>query len=285
MPPKLDIFRDKLLLKSPTTRVLAERGMLGVARLNRTLGARQEGRNIVVFHAGRSGSQVLAGLLAQHPDIFWDNELFWAARQRAYRRIYGEALDPLDIVRLAPYKTRKPWYGWEVKPHHFRQMRMHRSESIRALKAMGYDRFVILQRRSLLRQFLSARLITSQEDRTRTHVRIDATPERRRIALDADDFLGWARTLENDFQGLRADLKGERILELNYEDHIEEDPREAYSLVCDFLGVPHHEAEVTLRRSNPFPLRELISNYDEFARVISGTAYAPMLQQDGHGTD
>lgn len=280
MPPKLDILRDKLLLRSPAMRVLAERGMLGLARLNRATGARPNGRNIVIFHAGRSGSQVLAGLLAQHPDIFWDNELFWAARQRAYRHIYGDVLDPMDIIRLAPFKSRKAWYGWEVKPNHFRQLRINRSECIRQLKSMGYDRFVILQRQSLLRQFLSARLITSQQDRTRTHVRVDAAPERRQIALDAEDFLAWAKTLEEDFRGLRADLEGERILELNYEEHIEQDPREAYKLVCDFMDVSQQGAEVTLRRSNPFPLSELISNHDEFARQLSGTPYAQMLEKD-----
>lgn len=280
MSSKLAIYRDRLLLKSPAARSAAERGMLAVARLNRALGARPGGRNIVVFHAGRSGSQVLAGLLAQHPDIFWDNELFWAARLRTYRDIYGDAFDPMEIIRLAPFKTRKPWYGWEMKPNHFRLAELDRAACIEQLKVMGYDRFIVLRRKSLLRQFLSMRLLKSQEDRSRTHVRADDDVQRRQIDIDTLAFLNFARVQEEDFNDLAHDLAGEQVLQLTYEDHIEQDPRNAQRRVCDFMGVAPHEARVTLRRGNPFPLREIIRNYDEVASDLSGTAYAYMLEQD-----
>ena len=46
-----------------------------LARLWRpTLGLRRG--NLVMFHVGRSGSTVLASLLQQHPDMYWDGELF-----------------------------------------------------------------------------------------------------------------------------------------------------------------------------------------------------------------
>ena len=43
----------------------------------------------------------------------------------------------MEIIRLAPFKTRKPWYGWEMNLNHFRQMQLDRADCIRQRKLLG----------------------------------------------------------------------------------------------------------------------------------------------------
>jgi hypothetical protein len=38
--------------------------------------------NVMMFHAGRSGSTVLGDLLGQHPRVFWDSEIFQTSSER-----------------------------------------------------------------------------------------------------------------------------------------------------------------------------------------------------------
>ncbi len=59
-------------------------------------------------------------------------------------------------------------------------------------------------------------------------------------------------------------------LELYYEDIIA-DRDAAFARVQEFVGVEPQKLVVTLRRQNPEPLRDLISNYDELRAAFAGT--------------
>ncbi|NEQ34055.1 MAG: hypothetical protein F6K04_24205 [Leptolyngbya sp. SIO4C5] len=74
---------------------------------------------IAMLHYGRCGSTVLGDLLGQHPDIFWDSEVF----ERLYTQQLWESRwlkEPLSLLRLRvglAWLTRRQCYGFETKCH------------------------------------------------------------------------------------------------------------------------------------------------------------------------
>lgn len=271
---RLETIRDHLLLKSPTVRFCAEHGMLGLARLNRGLGLRRNGQNVAMFHLGRSGSQVLATQLAQHPEIFWDNELFWRSRLRAYRALGESRFKPLEIALLAPYKTRKPWYGFEMKLTDFPAMGLDPAPFVDALARNAFGRCITLRRRNVLRQYISAKIMGQTR---RTHYRVNEKTTPQRLAVAVDDFIEIAARVAVHWATMRQCLQNQQVLELTYEEHIEQDPAVAYRKVCAFLGLEAAPAAIRLRRGNPLPVRELVTNFAELEQALGTSDYAWML--------
>jgi hypothetical protein len=66
-------------------------------------------------------------------------------------------------------------------------------------------------------------------------------------------------------------------LSLTYEDDLAANPDEAYRRVCDFAGLGHYEATVRLGRTNPFELRDILTNFADVERVLRGTSFEWML--------
>lgn len=272
---RLETIRDHLLVKSPTVRFCAEHGMLAVARMNRALGWRKNGQNVAMFHLGRSGSQVLATQLAQHPEIFWDNELFWRSRLQAYRAVGERRFKPLEIALLAPYKTRKPWYGFEMKLTDFPTMGLDPAPFIEALTEKTFGRCITLRRRNVLRQYISARVVGQTR---RTHYRVNEKIAPQRMTLDVENFVEIAARVAIHWAQVRTCLQNQQVLELTYEEHIEQDPAVAYRMVCEFLGLDAAPAAIKLRRGNPLPLREMVVNYSELEQALGPTDHAWMLE-------
>jgi len=69
-----------------------------------------------------------------------------------------------------------------------------------------------------------------------------------------------------------------RSLWLTYEDHVQSDPRKGYLQICDFVGLPPCSVEVPLGRTNPFPVTEVIENYDEVVRELEPTSFRWMVE-------
>lgn len=275
MLQRLEQIRDRLLVKSPTARFCAEHGMLGMARVNRALGLRNGIGNVVMFHAGRSGSQVLAGQLAQHPEIFWDNELFWGSRLRAYRALGEKRFKPLEIARLAPFKTLKNWYGYEIKAGDFERIGLEQEHFVNAVRAQGNSRFILLERRNILRWYISWQVLKQTRQ---PHFRVDEKVLQHKVTVDVQDLMRLSFRLKAFALRLREQLPGEQLLQLSYEEHIEQDPGVAYQRVCRFLGLAEAPASVKLRRGNPFPLQELVSNYSQLRAELKATELAWMLE-------
>jgi hypothetical protein len=67
------------------------------------------------------------------------------------------------------------------------------------------------------------------------------------------------------------------VLHVEYERHIEGDPRVAFGMVIDFLGLQQVEPAVPLQRLNTLPTRDVVQNYDEVRKVLRGTEHEWML--------
>jgi hypothetical protein len=70
---------------------------------------------------------------------------------------------------------------------------------------------------------------------------------------------------------------------LSYEADIEQNPLAAYSKVCSFLHLPEERVTVTRTRTNPYPMREMVENWSDIVKVLSGTPYEWMLEDPWEG--
>ena len=70
------------------------------------------------------------------------------------------------------------------------------------------------------------------------------------------------------------------FLEVYYEDLAGQEGEHQLARIFRFLGVaPHSLAGINVphQRQNPFPISELVTNFDELATALEGTEYEWML--------
>jgi LPS sulfotransferase NodH len=238
---------------------------------------------VVTFHPGRCGSTVLGDLLDQHPSIEWAGEYYHRGRDEDFHR-GRESLWRL-YWRIA--RARQPVFGFEVKYSHWGHRRligMDWARYVRQLSRWGCKHFIFLTRRNILRNLVSiavslARQQWHQSVRERAELeRVRLDVERVRTSLGQRPLLEALQRYHQADEEISGALAGRPLLRLCYEDDIAADPLVAYGRVCHFLGLePQETAAVAYGLSNPFPLHDVIVNYDEVARVLTGTPFEWML--------
>ena len=243
-----------------------------------------------MFHIGRCGSTVLGSLLDQHPQIEWAGEFYsrlfsqWPADSEGNELRGQMPDDPIRLLRRDMLKAGRSWYGFEMKPFHLELIGQARESFLAGLESAGFDHFILLDRRNRLRVIISALL--AHQNPQKYHLKDKESPELRKIHVDPEtiriDFqckslLDFLQDYDADMAGIRERLAGKHHLELTYEDHIQNDPRIAYCEVCRFLEVEPADTDVALRRTNPFPVRDMIANIGEVTEVLRGTGFEWML--------
>lgn len=242
---------------------------------------------VAMLHLGRCGSTVLANQIGQHVDIWWDGEIY----EEMFRgRIPETALvrDPFRLLRLRRLYAGARAYGIEVKFHpryHLNTpvLDMTPGECYRALREAGVTHFIVLERTNYLRQQISEE-VGRQENRW--HRKREEAASLHQIELDPDRVrFGGARiSLLDSFQ--ERDENYARIRELvcdapslwlTYEDDIRDDPRVGYRKAADFLGFSPINTHIQKGRTNPFPVADMLRNYDAVASHLRGTSYEWML--------
>ena len=250
---------------------------------------------VAMFHFGRCGSSVLAGMLARTPGLHWDHEVFagHALLARAHARGDDTAWSRSRHFPLAPLpylRRRMRWagrarYGFETKFHHIRANGLTLEGYLAALRALGFTRFVLLRRRNLLRVVLSS--LRAVEDGP--HLRAGTAAQARTVEVDVNAvrisgqclgltalFAQW----EQDCAELRARLAASELLELVYEQDVAADPGVAYRRICTFAGLPAQAVAPTQARTNPFPLKQMLGNPAQVHAALAGTPWAWMLNTD-----
>ena len=243
-------------------------------------------QKLVMFHSGRCGSGVLGDLLNQHPNVHWDGETY-ANSRKTDREMRGEEFvgDPIQTVqkRMGQIDSDKV-FGFEVQFFHLREYAIAVADYVAGLRTLGVSDFIVLRRRNTLRQLVSNRI----GHRTAMwHLRTDETPKITPITIDISHV--WTKkkshhlllVLENfsrNPENLLNMLSAENVLDLKYEADIQDNPLIAYRRCCQFLNLPVIEdVEVRFRKSNPYPLYELIENFAEVEATLQGTPFEWML--------
>jgi hypothetical protein len=240
---------------------------------------------VAMFHGGRCGSQVLGDLLKQHPDVFWDSEIYtrskvaWEKRRKPNNSNWF--VDPLDLLRAQMPNVKPEFYGFEVKFHQLRVLRTSLSDYLDGLEGLGFQYFISLDRRNHLRQIISAQVASNTN---RYHVLKGAKHVPAKIELDVKgvNLVDWLNLLAEDCANLHGllQIKGLKHIAMTYEDDVMSDPKVGYFRLCNFLGVSNFDAaEVRYAKTNPGRLLSILENFEEVGEVLENTPFRWMLYE------
>jgi len=243
----------------------------------------------VILNSGRCGSTVLMRMLDAHPRVSSRGEVF-----HRYDTIYGgrpRRPDPLRYLEREMRRVGRRHFVFSVhflKAQHLRPdlLDMQLEEFLRVVHGMGVNRIVLLERRNYLRIILSR---YAGAHREQWHVPALGESEVKSFALDPDrvefarttlPLTTWLEEFERDYAKARPLVAAVDGLYLTYEEDVLPDPRVGYRKLCAVMGLPALDVEVPLRRANPFPVREMLRNFDEVERHLRGTRFAWMLDAE-----
>jgi hypothetical protein len=239
---------------------------------------------ICMLHLGRAGSTVLGDLLNQNPYVSWDAEIYGPMR-----KLWNGEGDPVQLMLARAAKVQHGLYGFEFKAYHALLVKRTLADMIGAYRDAGVDRFIVLRRENSLRKVASTAVarITGRFHRTGTSAppaqpdkptRIRIDPEAHFIDSETRPLVEFLDGFDRFFDELDGLLDQSEVLKLTYEGDIAEDPQVAYRKVCRWLNIAPHPVTMRFAVTTPFPLREVIDNYDEVARALRGTKWEWMLE-------
>ena len=229
-----------------------------------------------ILHEARSGGALLADLLQQCPGIRWVDGLLDGAHGQT-----GDAsLEALRerISRDGPDRT-----GFGIEISQLAASGMTPAEFLRRAAEIGVDRWILLTRRNRLRQLVSAALADATgRDQVRPSDPWQEAPPHR-VTIDPVDAAGM--TLADRFRNqdgatgaVRTALAPYASIELVYEDDIANAPLQAVARLTPFLQLPDYDPVVRHQRLAPWPLREIVANYEAVAAALAGNEFAWMLE-------
>ncbi len=262
---------------------------LAISNARSVLAKPRESGNVLMLHTGRSGSTLLGDLLDQHRDVFWDGEVTERQfqeqallRQTSVGEQFGAFNLEGGIERIRSRQRRLSAgriYGVEIQHYQLEMLGSDLESYLAALPDLGIDRFILLERRNNLRKIVSHVVATSAE---RHHVKPGEKVSMPKARIDPQSLFVDHRfhklrerldVYDNFSETARKLIGGDRLLHLDYDDHIAEDPLNAYRMCCEFLGIAPDSPQVKFAKTANFPLEEMLENYDEVADFLTGTRY------------
>ena len=248
---------------------------------------------VVTWHQGRCGSSVLGSLLNQHSRIQAANEIF--SKYMPRRRGAGPVPAMANVMTTAIEAAKKPTLNIEIKYLSAQNLCLYPESRLedwlQTASQNGFRRHVLIYRRNGLRRIVS-HLLAQQ---TGVYVQKDSglsTAERMltincsaiQEGVETHDLVTWINRYEEGHQRMQKCLhnwsnseKHAAPLELIFEESIEASPHVAYREICAWLGEADEQPILRLKRINPEPLCELISNWEEVQTLLRSTAHAWML--------
>lgn len=244
-----------------------------------------------MFHIGRCGSTALASLLKQHKNMVWASEFYvhrvfmdWK-RNNDGQEIKGEMPgDAIELLKDSMKDALHRSYGFEIKPFHFQLIGYSMETFVASLEELGFTHYIILDRKNRLRKIVSSAI--AHADKIKYHQGAQAKAKLKQIHLnvekieidyDSKPLLDFLSDYDRQFTSLARLLQPKNYLGLTYEDDVQDDPRLGYRRICEYTGMRSKDISVQLSRTNPFPLKDMIENFEEVESLLQGTAYEWML--------
>jgi len=236
--------------------------------------------NVAMFHIGRVGSSVVAEMLDQHSKMDWAREFYHPDNMW---RTYLPQKNPIRRLRIRMALSGPKIFGFETKYQRggdLQRIGMTLDSYCEKLSDIGFGHFVLLERRNLLRRYVSFMVGEKRgkwhnrgEKQTLTQIKVD--PES--IDKKGTSLPCHFANMERDKLSLLDSMSGRNLLRLTYEEDIRYNPKNAYRKMCSFLEIEDEPADVSIKKSNPFPLREIVTNYQDVAANLEGSEYEWML--------
>ena len=154
--------------------------------------------SIAMIHIGRCGSTVVGKMLNCHPHICWAGEVYtpifrkWKNRNGGVETVEPMPGDAVKILKRNRFWAFNRYYGFEIKPFHFRLIGYTANEFIDQLKKLGITHYILLDRENKLRKIVSSLIahqnettyfVSSESDIQLTRVHVDC----RNIAIDFEE--------------------------------------------------------------------------------------------------
>ena len=234
-----------------------------------------------MLHVGRVGSTVICDMLRRHGEIdclgeLWNREHSHIQSSTGFED-YERSPDPYFPLKRRMLRHPRRMLLFEIKflaEHHLKMLADDIDDYVRTVTRLGVTRFIILERRNLLRRAISGQILReSGVSHLKTGQRAEAQKTRLDLAavplghvkIPLEDFF---RRVGHGYAEARRATADWPTLDLVYEDDVMNDPRVAYEKCCTFLGVAPLEIQPRLARTNPQPLTEILENRDEVERAL-----------------
>lgn len=241
--------------------------------------------NCVILSTQRSGSTLLVDHLSSAPGFLIHSELFQKLRPdlaasstapRHYRISYQMHRDSSIARRLAHRFARKRLIGryladiYAPKPGiRVIGMKLMYDQTRRYPEVVDWlrrhdVRFVHLVRQNLLKMVVSRRLAQVRG----THSMLQPLPAAT-VELEVSQLTAELERIQDDIDRHRSLCQSLKSCEVTYEAFVTDRERET-GRILELLGGPDHRpAGSRLHKTNPYELRNVISNYDEVARALA----------------
>jgi len=146
------------------------------------------------------------------------------------------------------------------------------------LDTLIFDRSVkkiLLERKNLLRSYVSKKIAENTGLWSQSK---DKEVILKKTEVDIDRFFAYSNMIDEGMNSIREKLTGtkQQVLELTYEEITTTFPLKK---LTQFLEIENakHIPEVNQKKQNPFPLSEMILNYDELSEHLNNTEYEKYL--------
>ena len=239
-----------------------------------------------MLHNGRCGSTVVGHLLAQNPNIHWASELYtplfkkWK-KEHPNRFPLSEQKTivekPIEFLKNSMNETTKPYYGFEIKPIQLAPIGFLTANFLSQSFLLNFTYFILIRRKNWLRSIVSEKISVKTDVWHIKKNNFNKTIKKlEKIHLPVNQpkpLVEKIRGIERRMQEVETLLAGKNVLNLTYEDDIEQDPQSAYRSICKFVNMEETKASVTLSKTNPFPLKDMIENFAEVKAALHNTPY------------
>ena len=96
--------------------------------------------------------------------------------------------------------------------------------------------------------------------------------------MDSKPLVKYLEDYEKQFNELNQLLDNKKnLLKLYYEDDIQIDPQLAYIKICTFLGVSPMKLNIPLKKTNPYQIESMVTNFSELEVYLKNSPYEWML--------
>ena len=231
----------------------------------------------------RSGTHFLLSLLNSHSNIAGAGEVLHHKASSHNFYDYWASCVVANRDSLRPNHVAKVWREFVAELHQVPEARtvvmIVMYNQLAALQARLHDEVLFNQpvihlvRRNVLRTYISDYVNRSRM--APTHTRKDVAPLM--VSLPTDDLLEALRGREATISALRDQLRRHpKAIEVTYEDLVQS-RAETLSRLLAFIGVPGEELGTNLKMTNPWPLREMLTNFEDVERLLAPTEFAELL--------
>ena len=216
----------------------------------------ERGKRFLIVAPVRSGGTMLSHLLDSHPDIYCHR---------------GEPLHKHDPIRMAcetPFQALSTvflfhGYVWNGAKITYEQLN---AIGIRSLLDLGVTHVVLLYRQNLLRLYVSEMI--RKIDKANDLLPYTYQPRPKvTLTIDVDDAQTYMKQTETAFANIAKRLTNFNKTVLTYEDIVAY-PRDVEHDLLQFFGLDFHLLSHRLVKRNPYPLSEIIDNYDTVKNSI-----------------